>query len=222
LLVLPPYLFFKFIFTIPFIADVFIFVMFIMAITFGIKGNSWAYESDYKNWKSLDDFIKVQKKWGAALAIIVGVAVVPVLLLAGYLGFQAKRIATSYETMLLEPIVESIVSSDKYSTFESGADVAAYLLTKENAPAKNGETLSGEVTPYGASGLQFKYITKEGVDILAFTFYKEKNCSLDKKNCYVYFYDNMFSKGDELVPSAKAYYDDKGKSKMVSLRAKKK
>lgn len=182
------------------------------SIYFGINGNRWIYNE--KHIADVQKFIKGQRKWAAAFVIILGLCVsfwlltVLSLLVSGFNPFTSSGRAE----MILKPLVDTIVNSNKYSSFKDGTDVAAYMLEDSHNSSS-----TSKFEPYGVYGVK---VTRDSSSAnMAFTFYKEDNCDIAKKNCYVYYYENMA--GGPLVPISKAYYSDSGDMKIVKIKKKK-
>ncbi len=183
------------------------------AIYCGMNGNLWAYEA--KKVTDFQKFIKVQKNWAKAAAIVLIIIVLFVIASIVYVSYIVSSVfsPSGRGELMLKPLIKTLVKQEKYSTLKTGSDVAAFLLSAQNEDSKN-------FVPYGATGIKYEKNSAKGRNMaIVFTFYKEEKCSIEEKNCYVYYYESL--NGQELQPKSKAYYGDDGKIKIVGIEAKK-
>ena len=183
------------------------------AIYCGMNGNKWVYEK--KKITDIAKFSAVQKKWAifsVTLMLLITISFVGIVVAVG-LKFASLFSPSGRGELMLKAVLESLIKQKEYSTLKSGSDVAEFLLNSQDDDSK-------DFTPYGPSGIQYNRTSSKGTkSSVVFTFYKEDKCSIDDKNCYVYYYESF---GDaQLKPRAKAYYGDNGKIKIVKLEDEK-
>lgn len=182
------------------------------AIYSGMKANLWVYEA--KKVTDFQKFIKVQKNWAKAAVIVLIIIVLFVIASIVYVSYIVLSVfsPSGRGELMLKPLIKTLVKQETYSTLKTGSDVAAFLLSVQNEDSKN-------FVPYGATGIKYEKKSAKGKNrAIVFTFYKEEKCSVEEKNCYVYYYESL--NGEELQPKSKAYYGDDGKIKIVGIEAK--
>ena len=183
---------------IPLFGLIFVILNICLAIHLGKKGNEWAWYG--KKWSSIDNFVKVQKAWGALSPL--GLIIVPMIInfvvstcVVSYSLPHAKKLAAK-EKDTLNTAISRIVSSPKYETFKSGEDVANYMI--ENRLYDR----------YALREHDAVFVEKSGPYSVSLVFGKDEECSLIDKNCYVEYRIKMTK--DPVIKN-KVYYDDNAK-----------
>ena len=195
---------------IPVIGPVFRLICPGITIYVGTKGNEWAYNGT-KNRESIERFQEVQKKWAIAFAIYFVVGLIVVMFVAIYAAKYynpANKLCNSY--------VKEVVSAPDYAKFNSGKDIAEYFV-KSNP---NMYSLYGEDGDTVFTGGKNKYGD-------AVKFFKYGDCSLEKYNCYMVYnsvilnikYQPVRKEEQILIPAYKVFFDDKGKTKFIKIKA---
>lgn len=187
------------------------------AVYFGINGNRWVYNE--KRITDVPKFIKGQRNWAAAFVIILCLSagllfiIVPLIVASvGPIFSPAGR-----AELMLKSTVRLIVSDKEHPPFKDGADIATYMLQEKQISKTMSRT---KMEPYGTSGVKIVNDAYSSSEFFVLTFYKEETCAVEKKNCYVYYFER--SSKDTLVPLAKAYYSDSGDIKIVQNKKKNK
>jgi hypothetical protein len=73
---------------IPFVNFVVAFATIPLCIFFGFQGNKWAWQN--KNWASIDEFQKVQRKWGTWCSIVVVAFMILPIIVIGTTALNTK------------------------------------------------------------------------------------------------------------------------------------
>ena len=186
-----------FLIIIKFLGLIFIIPGFIVLIALwiytGKKGNEWAWEGKI-NWKSVEDFRKVQRIWG--IAGIFSIFIWPILAvsLVGIIGtnFQKEFASSSLELMQAKIYTKIIISGYKN---DSGSVIVDKVISADSHSFDRFNENS--------------FVTRKDPDTI-YTINNEQSCDLEKNNCYI-----LVSKkeGNEIKPKAAVFYDSQGKMK---------
>jgi hypothetical protein len=114
---------------------------FVIPFVLGIKGNEWAWKND--KWQSVDEFMKIQKKWAwAGLGIILGFTLIII--------FSIGITFSSMSNMEIVDDTMSIINSNYIATSKLGT------------PIEKGLFISGSISISGPSGSADLAIPLEG------------------------------------------------------------
>ncbi|MDE6139154.1 MAG: DUF2628 domain-containing protein [Candidatus Gastranaerophilales bacterium] len=180
-----------------------------IAIYVGTKANEWAYNGT-KQWKSLESFVDIQKKWAIGFVVYI---LLYVIIFGVYYIFLIKY--NKPEHKICKSYIQDIVNAPDYAKFNSGKDIAEYFVKLD--PQKN--TLFGEDGDSIFVGNKYGFV---------FKFFKYGTCSLDKYNCYMIYNSVIYHKKYQPVekeeqvvtPVYKVFFDEKGKTKFIQLKEK--
>ena len=180
-------------------------IIFTPLFYFGKNGNKWAWSE--KDWKDIQEFKKVQKKW----AIITLITYCIIFLLASCL---ISSLFTPYRdkyTHSTEKLINIMMSDFNYKNVENGAIAAKYMVNYLNESADKGT----KVSLYKDNTLKVSYLDKSKNEYVPFALYtitKEKYCSLSDKNCLVTTY---MIKNEKTILVSKSYFDNNGDINVV-------
>lgn len=182
----------------------------LLCIYCGKKGNEWAWYG--KEWKSLEHFETVQKKWATGFVIVLLVNIIITFLLM-FLGlFVAKTFSNPktqgkvFSSILIAPLTED-------PEFKSAENTEAIvdLYVKNWNQSTTSKTVAKK---YSEDSLLIYDPTGSSTDNLL-TFYKSDECSMAKKNCYMIYQEKH---GDTITPITKTYFDFNGKTFVINLK----
>ena len=118
-----------------------------LAIWFGIKGNTWAWQN--KRWESIEQFHSVQKKWAIAGAIcafigtVITICAIVLFLFAMQFAMKEEVKIAKKETIKKDISVLIAKSSKFNSTFTTKCDGTSEGLASYFAQGLNGSTFKG-------------------------------------------------------------------------------
>ena len=178
-------------------------VTFGISIYIGFKGNEWAW-SGTKNWGSIDNFNKYQKKWviGWIISFVFWWFVLPRIMVGMMFSVAKDKLVPVNH---VERTVKEMVKTSEYkNTMKTGEDFAKYYLKQTFDGCEDGTStiLEDGVT------VSCKSAIESDVNILvSFTKY-EGGCSLANANCLVTI---SIKDKDSATTIRKVYFGDNGK-----------
>ena len=179
-----------------------------ISIYFGIKGSEWAWEG--KDWKDINHFREVQKKWAIAgiAAFITIQLVIPLITGALFLKNETSKFESGAEAVVYIITNKNSLknATDTDSVVKELAEYMDAHYKKQNPPSKcelyNSNTI--KISKYDNAENKYK-------PSFLYTIHKNGTCSLDSKNCYVISYE---VKNGRAVFIEKLYFNKSGKTRL--------
>ncbi len=157
-----------------------------------------------------------QKKSTKVLVSVI--AIIAILAVGLGIKYYKSLNDMSVGKFILGIVTRIMFENENYDSLKTGSDLAAYVLEhqQEGSPALAGEPYLFKLdTP---SSIRYDRPSPKGNFVIVISFYKEDQCSIDKKNCYIYYYQTLGDEKPELL--AKAYFGDDKKVEYVDIKDK--
>lgn len=193
-----------------FFGIVFYILIFCLNIYCGKKGNEWAWYG--KKWKSIEEFETAQKKWtvGWLVVFIINIIIAGVIFVVGATFIKALSSPKGQGKLLGSVFVMPLSEDPQFKTAKNTEEMVDLYVKNWNQSSGSSTAAKkyseDSILLYSPTGSRSEQIL---------TLYKSGDCSMEKKNCYMIYYEKH---GETVTPIAKTYFDLNGKTFVVNLK----
>lgn len=187
---------------IPFFGFIFIVIGGIgIPVYVGLKGNEWAWYG--KKWDDIKAFNKTQINWATGGAIVFVICIISIFVaIYGIMNTGVKMIKEEGGVLKFthQFTIKLLVKSPDWLNSKSGEEfVIKSLKTDPTLKRFNADTV---------------IVNSSKGEKIIMTFYKDGDCDLEKKNCYIMSY----CPDHESDIAVKTYFDKNGKTDHLVLK----